>query len=450
MKLTIKQTKAIDYLEDDKITEVYYGGAAGGGKSAIGSFWQLKRRLRYPGSRGMIGRTELKTLKETTLATFFEVAKMQGVIRGVHFDLTTAQDKEFPNCLVFKNGSIIYLKDLFLYPADPDFDELGSLELTDAFIDEASQVNVKAKNIVRSRIRYKLNELNLVPKMLMCGNPSKNWPYFEFYRPSKENNLRGDRVFIPALPGDNPNLPGSYVESLKGLDNNSRERLLYGNWEYDDDPAMLINYDKILDSFTNTHLPRGEKFITADIARFGSDKTVIGIWEGFRVKLHAYRGLNIQEVADKIRIFKERWGVGTSNIIADEDGVGGGVVDILGCKGFVNNSVPIITPDTKAVVSGTGILKAENFINLKSQCYFRLADRINRGGVFIECEEDQKQGIIEELENVKQHNMDKDGKRAVLPKDKLKEVLGRSPDFADTLMMREYFELAPRFSVSVA
>jgi phage terminase large subunit len=40
--------------------------------------------------------------------------------------------------------------------------------------------------------------------------------------------------------------------------------------------------------------------------------------------------------------------------------------------------------------------------------------------------------------------MDKDGKRQVLPKDKVKEIIGRSPDFADTLMMREYFELAPQ------
>jgi phage terminase large subunit len=38
----------------------------------------------------------------------------------------------------------------------------------------------------------------------------------------------------------------------------------------------------------------------------------------------------------------------------------------------------------------------------------------------------------------------------VLPKDKVKELIGRSPDFADTLMMREWFELKPKFTVSVA
>ena len=44
--------------------------------------------------------------------------------------------------------------------------------------------------------------------------------------------------------------------------------------------------------------------------------------------------------------------------------------------------------------------------------------------------------------------MDKDGKRTVLPKDKVKDILGRSPDFADTLMMREWFELRPQVNWS--
>ena len=73
MRLNLKQTKAIDYLEDDVTNEVEYGGGAGGGKSIVGCYWQLKMRLKYPGTRGLIGRASLKTLKETTLNSFFEV-----------------------------------------------------------------------------------------------------------------------------------------------------------------------------------------------------------------------------------------------------------------------------------------------------------------------------------------------------------------------------------------
>ena len=87
MTLTNRQTIAIDYLEDNITTEVGYGGGAGGGKSMLGCYWQLKQRLKYPQTRGLIGRAKLKTLKETTLQSFFEVAKMQGVKNGVHYRL---------------------------------------------------------------------------------------------------------------------------------------------------------------------------------------------------------------------------------------------------------------------------------------------------------------------------------------------------------------------------
>ena len=80
-----------------------------------------------------------------------------------------------------------------------------------------------------------------------------------------------------------------------------------------------------------------------------------------------------------------------------------------------------------------------------------MADRINGSGLYIDCKDaNVKRLIIQELEQVKQHNMDKDAKKQVLPKDKVKELIGRSPDFADTLMMREWFELKPKFTVSVA
>jgi phage terminase large subunit len=429
MKLTVKQTKALDFLEDETTEEVLYGGAAGGGKSVLGCYWGLKNCFRYPGSRGLIGRSELKNLKKTTLNSFFEVCKMQGLKAGEHYRFNQ-QD----SIIHFPNGSQIILADLYAYPSDPEFDSLGSLEITWAFIDECNQLVDKAKNIVKSRIRFKLKEFGLKPKMLMTCNPAKNWVYYDFYSAEKQGSLASYRKFIQALTGDNPNLPDSYIQSLMQLDTNSRERLLNGNWEYDDDPAALISYEKILDCFTNDFDSlRGSRYITCDVARFGMDKTIIGLWDGWRVKLHPYKGLSVQQTSDRIGEYAKIHSIPKSQVIADEDGVGGGVVDILRCKGFVNNSKALLNPVTRL---------DENYANLKSQCYFRLAERINKGELYIECDDPKmKADIIQELEQVKQYNMDKDSKRQVLPKDKVKELIGRSPDYADTLMMREYFEL---------
>ena len=63
MRLTKKQSEALDVLEDNTTTELLFGGGAGGGKSALGCYWGLKMCLKYPGSRGLIGRKEFKDVK---------------------------------------------------------------------------------------------------------------------------------------------------------------------------------------------------------------------------------------------------------------------------------------------------------------------------------------------------------------------------------------------------
>ena len=435
MELSIKQTIALDLLEDKTTNEILFGGGAGGGKTALGCYWQLKQRLKYPNTRGLIGRAVLKTLKETTLVSFFQIAKMQGLEAGKHYKFNGQSSQiEFPN------GSTILLKDLYSYPSDPNFDELGSLEITDAFIDEANQVDDKARNIIKSRIRFQLDQNDLVPKILYTCNPAKNWTYSEFYKPEQDGTIAKNKRFITSLIDDNPYISKHYKENLLTLDSVSKERLLFGNWEYLDDPAQLIDYDKILDSFSNSFVPLGVSYITCDVARFGGDSTVIGIWSGFRVRLYQFNGKSVVEVAELVKNFATEHKVPTSNIVCDEDGVGGGVVDILRCKGFVNNSSPLENPLTR---------QKENFDNLKSQCYFKLADMVNKAELYIQADGKQKQLIIQELEQVKQKSVDNDTKKGVIPKDKVKAAIGRSPDFSDCLAMRMYFEYSPKFQVSV-
>ena len=435
MELSIKQTTALDLLEDKTTNEILFGGGAGGGKTALGCYWQLKQRLKYPNTRGLIGRAVLKTLKETTLVSFFQVAKMQGLDAGKHYKYNGQS-----STIDFPNGSTILLKDLYSYPSDPNFDELGSLEITDAFIDEANQVDDKARNIIKSRIRFQLDQNELVPKILYTCNPAKNWTYSEFYKPQQNNSISDNKRFISSLIDDNPFISKHYKENLLTLDSVSKERLLFGNWEYSNDPAQLIDYDKILDAFTNTFVPIGDSYITCDVARFGSDSTVIGVWNGFRVKLYQFNGKSVVEVAELVSKFAQENKVPTSNIVVDEDGVGGGVVDILRCKGFVNNSRALDNPINHS---------KENFDNLKSQCYFKLADKINKAEVYIQADGKQKGLIIEELEQVKQKSVDNDGSKGIIPKDKVKASIGRSPDFSDCLAMRMIFEYTPKFAVSV-
>lgn len=448
MKLNRKQTQALDFLEDDVTTEVLYGGAAGGGKSILGCYWLCKMCMKFPGTRWLMGRSEMKTLKETTLVSFFKVCKMQGLKKGIHYRYIDNPK----NHIIFANGSEILLKDLKSTPSDPDFDDLGSLEITGGFIDEANQCSIKAKTVLFSRIRHALDENGLIPKLLMTCNPAKNWTYTEFYRPSRDNKMEPYRKFIQALIDDNPDISKHYRLNLLKMDKASKERLLYGNWEYDDDPATLIDYDRIIDCFSNVHLrvagPKLHK-LTCDVARFGTDKTVLGRWYSeAHVKLEKHEKLSVPEVAAKVNEAKIMGLLGASRIVVDEDGVGGGVVDLVKCVGFVNNSRPLPALVNPKRDEKTGKAIPENYDNLKSQCYYRLALRINEGGLYIECSDpEMREQIIEELEQVKKKDVDKDGKNAIVPKDKVKEILGRSPDYSDTLMMAELLELKPSIKV---
>lgn len=51
MKLLSKQENAVYYLKDNETKELLYGGAAGGGKSALGCLWLIEMCQKYEGSR---------------------------------------------------------------------------------------------------------------------------------------------------------------------------------------------------------------------------------------------------------------------------------------------------------------------------------------------------------------------------------------------------------------
>ncbi len=425
MKLSIKQTIAIDYLEDDSTNVILYGGGAGGGKSLLGCYWILKQCLKYPNTRYVIARSRLKNLKETTLKSFFEVCAMQGLTANVDFNYNETKSV----ITIHQTKSEILLKDLFHYPSDPNFDSLGSMEITGAFIDESTEITPTAYNVIQSRMRYNLDKHNLIPKTLLTCNPSKGWIYSQFYKPYKQNELQDNHKFVQSLVTDNPNISKHYIEQLKRLDVLHQKRLLFGDWEYSDEDGQLFSIDALNDLFTNEHVrSNNQKFISVDVARYGRDKSVICLWDGWRCEMiKTFDKNTIDELVNYVQKIAKENNVQRSHIVADSDGVGGGFVDLIKCKSFINNS--------KAMDN-------ENFRNLKTQCYYRFAQMVMNGEVYIKTNDnDLKNKIIMEFEMVKQHNVDKDNKLEITPKDKIKQLLGHSPDIADALIMRYYFEL---------
>jgi phage terminase large subunit len=419
-----KQIECLNALGLDSSAEVVlFGGAAGGAKSFTGCAWQIQRRLKYPGTRGLIGRSKLDTLKKTTLKTFFEVAGLFGLVANKHYQFNAQS-----NVITFYNGSEIILKDLFSYPSDPSFDSLGSLEITDSFLDECSQISKKAVDIVRSRIRYKLTQYNLTPKTLLTCNPSKGWLYNEIYAPWRAQNLPSFIQFIPSRVADNPHLPPSYAETLARLPEVDRKRLLEGDWDYDETADALFLTDDVLRAFREPQ-NEGELFITADVARLGKDRTVIALWRGLSlIHITELRKKRIDETAAIIRELANFHKVKLSNTIADADGLGAGLVDVLKCREFRN---------------GARATKPERFVNLKAECFFKLAEYIELNRVIFP--QGHRDTIVKELDLIRRKNPDGDGKLAVTGKEEIQRTHGMSPDYADAIAMRMFFELFPNY-----
>ncbi len=428
---TPRQSVAHKALTDKVHTEILYGGAAGGGKSYLACAWIILLCIKYPRTRYLLGRAILKDVKQSTLLTFFQICQQWNIKPGRGYKYNAQESK-----ITFANGSEVFLKDLFAYPSDPEFDSLGSTEYTGAAIDEASQVTEKAKNIVMSRLRYKLKDYNLIPKLLICSNPAKNWMYKDYYKPWRQDKLAEYRTFIQSFVQDNPHIDPHYITNLKKLDILSKQRLLYGNWEYDDNQAKLLEYDDIMSIFTNAKSKgEGLKYITADIAGLGRDKTVIILWEDWHIKrVWEVSKETLPQIQARMQKVADEYTVPRSRIGIDEMGVGTGLAHYMtGIKGFIAASAAHKSERGQLVKYG----------NLKAQCAWKLAGRIKQGVIscYEEIPSEYRNKLIEDLEQFEIKDPDKDGPLYLTKKEDVKQRIGRSPDFGDAMMIRAWFDL---------
>ena len=441
-----KQKEVARLWVDQTTSDIAYGGSKGSGKSYLGVSLIFGDAFLHAGTSYFIARKSLTNIRKFTIPSIHEVFG--------HWGITTDQWRYNgqDNYYELYNGSRVYLLDAKFLPSDPEYYRFGSMQMTRGWIEEAGEFEEAAKNNLAASIgRWKNDEYNLAPKLLQTCNPSKNYLYREYYLKHKANQLPEWRKFVQALPTDNKKLPSGYLENLeRSLTSNEKERLLKGNWEIDTDATALIDYNRIIDTFSNTHVIHGRKCLTGDMARMGGDKIVLIEWDGFRGHIDFYQKQGLEKTTEIIEQKRIKLAIGKSDILVDEDGLGGGVVDFYKCKGFVNNSRALPAPNTNQK-DANGKPIAENYENLKAQCYYRMAERINKNEYYLTYSNDKvREWVIQELEQVKQKKLDSDLKKGILPKDQVKELIGRSPDFADAIMMREWFELVPKFKPFVA
>lgn len=277
-------------------------------------------------------------------------------------------------------------------------------------------------------------------------------------------NIKDNKILVTQDPG--------YLGNLLSLDENTRAQLLGGNWKIRVDGLGIFHYqgiDNIYDNYPEKS-SNATKCITLDAARFGRDLCVIYVWKGWEViHMSIFKKSDVHDIVKHIEYLRRKFNVMRTNVVVDQDGVGDDTVKLGQYTGFHGNASAIEDPVT---------LIKENYKNLKTQCYYRIANRVNNGGIrfsisngtclifddgklYKEVRESASGGyystkimmsgevrdvrdlIQEDLRAIKRDKVDKEGKLQINSKADQKLILGRSPDFGDTLMMREYIELLP-------
>lgn len=251
-----------------------------------------------------------------------------------------------------------------------------------------------------------------------------------------ENSIKSLTFIAGTLEG-NPALTSidpTYKANLLAQDEDTAMQLLKGRWYATGNEDELCKYEALECLFTNDHVPFGaDKYITADIAMEGSDMFVIVVWEGWRaVKTYTVDKSDGKQVLNKMLEIKTRHGVPGTNIAFDSSGVGNFLKGWLKYAiDFRGGDPPV--PDDKVKLK---------YKNLKTQCAFVFAEKVNGYAVQIDVEgEALQERIVEEFDKHRKTGLDQSDRICMTHKDEVKAETGRSPDYFDGYTMRSIFDL---------
>lgn len=403
---------------------------------------------KYPGARFFVGRKTLKSLKQSTINTLIsKVHPMFGLGYNDYKMHWGSMELEYAN------GSLIIFGELERQPSDPDFARLGSLEIDWAFIEEAGEITLEAKNAIKSRVgRGVLSEKYGIPgKLFLTANPSMNFLRQEYYDPYMKLGGKGfekwqigtDESGKPVYRGffrmgayDNPFLPQSYIDNLKTLPDRERKRLLEGDWNYSDEENSLFRANLIEKSITFdlpvvSDVSKFRKFIGVDVSDKGSDSTIFSLID------------NGVLVAQKKSSVQMNWDVKSelpiSRLIADE------LIEFAQRNGFTPQTSKHIAVECNGVGVGVRDMLKERGWQLteytathktRSEGYYQLMLDMDAGNIKIL---NSLNGLDELRKQLTAHSYEMNNQiPSVCKKEIVRNAVGHSPDEADSFMIANW------------
>jgi len=392
-----------------------YGGAMGGGKTASLINEGIQLNLDYPGNFGLLLRKTWPSFRDTVLPQLEKFLDQRLV------DQWNRSEK----VIAFKNGSRIRYGGVGDKP--DDWEKFMSGEYGWIALDQAEQFTENEFQMLSTRLRLMIPGIQYF--FLLSCNPNVGWIKERFI----ESNHK-DHIFIPALPGDNQaNLPADYINRMKSiLTPRQIKALLEGDWSAFGAPDDVYEYSLIQAAMKRRLEPGLPICIGIDVARFGDDETVIVTAEGLKVRIHEhYQGYDTMKTAGKAwacaKSLKEKRGeeMKRLEIKVDADGNGAGVVDRL--NELKSEKKKELELDSLKVTEIHGAAKPRDprkFKNLRAEIHWGLKELLED----LDLPDDNE--LRSQLMAIKYDTNSAD-QIFIIPKQKIKEKLGRSPDVAE-------------------
>lgn len=243
--LTRKQRVMFNKLNEGKWKEVLFYGSSRSGKTFVILYWLIINVIIYRANclvlRNLFTSLQTGMLQQTLPAVLTAIAKHNGYDKWQSIEMKDgtpfAKYNGKDNFLMFFNGS--YLKFGSIRGSANDesqFDKILSSEWGHIFIDEVSEVEERAVDILRTRLAQKLPVRN---KLLFALNPTRKsgWTYVRFFKHETREGLTipEDTVsrflVVKFTLNDNmENVAADYKETLEAMSTLQRKRFLDGDY----------------------------------------------------------------------------------------------------------------------------------------------------------------------------------------------------------------------------
>lgn len=440
LELKPKQQSVIDVINNHpEIDELVLIGPTGVGKSALAAHVFISICDSFPMSQIFVWRKNFGTARKTIWRTYKKMLVDMNMIEEEHYHLN-----EGSLLITFPNNSTITFGQADS-STDKDQNKIKGLDITASQIEEANELTEDAVDMIMSR-KGRANQQGQPSINILTMNPNNGWTKTRYYDKWKKGQLPPNVMVIEFTLEDSWQTDKDINSLIASKPKWWIQRYLYNNWNYlDEDHALISGYlwekaklyrmpELKRDEDGNVIRKNGrfDKVIGVDVSDNGGDATVVSLIE-YGV-LTAQKELTIPErtygqnpeldsrptgylFAQQLIAFAESKGFSkgqAKQISLECNGVGTSMRDNMKLLGWYIDEY-----------QATGKSRNETFLNLRRA--------LDEGEVQVLQKESYKGNDDELWREISAHDTDiVDGVEKVTKKDKIKEILGRSPDYADS------------------